>query len=285
MPKQKFKKFERSKTPPKFRINETDLKILQDLGDYRYLDARQILALHKEDNERTLKRRLQLLFHAGFLDRPSQQFSYLRPSSHIIYALGKKGAKLIFSDRRAEANWTKRNKSVKPLFLQHALMVSNFRVVLTLALNKTKESKLLNWQEENLSDKVYLEGQRLPVSPDAFFTIEDKDDLIHFFLEADRSTMTQDRFLNKMKAYWQWWKEGKFKDKFNISAFRVLTVTISDERKENLRNATKKADDSQEGSEMFWFACEKDYSLEKPDSILNPIWQSPKNDATHHLLK
>ena len=147
MSKHQLKKFERSKTPPKFRINKTDLKILQDLADYRFLDARQILTLHKEASERTLKRRLQLLFHAGFLDRPSQQFSYLQPSSHIIYALGKKGAKLIFSDRRAEANWTKRNKSVKPLFLQHALMISNFRVVLTLALNKTRETKILNWQE------------------------------------------------------------------------------------------------------------------------------------------
>jgi len=283
--KQKFKKFERSKTPPKFRINETDFKILQDLGDYRYLDARQILVLHKEANERTLKRRLQLLFHAGFLDRPSQQFSYLQPSSHIIYALGKKGAKLIFSDRRAEANWTKRNKSIKPLFLQHALMVSNFRVVLTLALNKTKDSKLANWQEENLSDKVYLEGQRLPVFPDAFFTIEDKGDLLHFFLEADRSTMSQDRFLKKTRAYWQYWREEKQKKKFNISKFRVLTITISQERKDNLRSTTKKAGDNKQGSEMFLFACEKDYNLEKPESVLKPIWQSPKDDRKHHLLE
>jgi len=29
--KQRYKKFERSKTPPKFRISETDLKILQNL--------------------------------------------------------------------------------------------------------------------------------------------------------------------------------------------------------------------------------------------------------------
>ena len=197
MPKQEFKKFERSKTPPKFRIGDIDLKILQDLGDYRFLDARQILALHQEANARTLKRRLQLLFHAGFLDRPSQQFSYIQPSSHIIYALGRKGAKLIFSDRRAEANWTKTNKSAKPLFLQHALMVSSFRIVLSLALKGLKQSKLLSWQEENLSDKVYFEGERLPVSPDAFFTIEDKDDLLHYFLEADRSTMRQKRFLKK----------------------------------------------------------------------------------------
>jgi len=285
VPKKKLKKFERSKTPPKFRISDIDLKILQDLGDYRFLDARQILALHKEANARTLKRRLQLLFHAGFLDRPSQQFSYLRPSSHIIYALGKKGAKLIFSDRRAEANWTKRNKSAKPLFLQHALMVSNFRVVLSLALKRLRQSKLVNWQEENLSDKVYFGGERLPVSPDAFFTIEDKGDLLHYFLEADRSTMSQDRFLKKMRAYWQYWREGKQEEKLNISKFRVLTLTISQERKGNLRAIAKRAGETRQGSEMFLFACEKDYNLDKPDSVLKPIWQSPKDDKRHHLLE
>lgn len=285
MPKQKFKKFERSKTPPKFRISDIDLKILQDLGDYRFLDARQILALHKEANARTLQRRLQLLFHAGFLDRPSQQFSYIQPSSHIIYALAKKGAKLIFSDRRAEANWAKNNKSAKPLFLQHALMVSSLRVVLTLALKRLRQSKLLNWQEENLSDKVYCGGERLPVSPDAFFTIEDKGDLLHYFLEADRSTMSQDRFFKKMLAYWQYWSEEKQKDKFNISKFRVLTLTISQERKDNLRAITKRAGDNKQGSEMFLFACEKDYNLDKPDSVLKPIWLSPKDDKKHHLLE
>jgi len=125
----------------------------------------------------------------------------------------------------------------------------------------------------------------LPLAPDAFFTIEDKDDLLHFFLEADRSTMTLDRFLDKIRAYWQCWKEERHKERFNISVFRVLTTTISKERKENLRQLTKRADDNQRGSEMFLFACEKDFNLEKPESILEPIWQSPKNDALHHLLE
>jgi len=279
--KQRYKKFERSKTPPKFRISETDLKILQDLANYRVLDTRHILALHPKVSKRTIQRRLKLLFHAGFLERPIQQFSQYKYPSHIIYTLGRKGAKFLFPSERT----TKWRKKLKSAFLWHSLMISNFRVILNSALEKERKSRLVNWQEENITDSVYLEGERLPIAPDGFFTIEDKDDLLHFFLEADRSTMEGKRFLSKMRAYWQWWLEEGHKKKFNISVFRVLTVTISKKRKENLRKITKQADDGQQGSEMFLFACQKDYNLKKPESILKQIWQSPRDDTLHHLLE
>ena len=278
--KERYKKFERSKAPPKFRISEADLKILQDLADYRVLDTRHIIALHSEIYPRTIQRRLQLLFQAGFLERPVYYSQYQAPS-YIIYSLAKKGAELLFPGERT----TKWSKRLKPNFLKHSLLISEFRVILTLALKNKKKSKLLNWQEENLFDTVFLEGERLPISPDAFFTIEDGDDLLHFFLEANRSTMKDKRILDKMKAFWQWWTEEGHKKKFNISVFRVLTVTISEERKENLRKITKLADERRRGSEMFLFACQKDFNLEKPESILEPIWQSPKDENWHHLLE
>jgi hypothetical protein len=283
--KPKYKKFEKSGVLPKFRITETDIKILKELADYRFLDTKQISVLHPELSGRDAQRRLQFLFQAGFLDRPSQQFSYFKPSGHFIYTLDKKGAELLFPGNKEKLNQVKRNKDIKPIFLLHSLMVSNFRLILNLALKGIKESKLVSWREENLQSAVFLAGEKLSISPDAFFTIEDKGDLLHFFLEADRSTMSLERFFKKMKAYWQWWQEEGHKKKFNISVFRVLTITISEERKENLRKITKKADERQRGSEMFLFACEKDYNLEKVESILKPIWKSPRDETLHHLLE
>ena len=276
--KQRYKKFERSKISPKLKITEIDLKILQSLADYRFLDTSHISALHSETPTRTIQRRLQTLFHAGYLERPAHQFSYQKPKAHIIYTLDKKGARLLFPDNKAKVSWAKRNKEIKSFFLWHSLMISDFRVILTLALKKEKESKLISWRERGLTNSVYLEGEKLPIAPDAFFTIEDKNDLLHFFLEADRSTMPAKRFLNKTRAYWQFWKEEGHKDRFNISVFRVLTIAISEKRKENLRRLTRK-------SEMFLFACKKDYNLEKPESVLEPIWQSPKDDKCHYLLE
>jgi len=279
--KERYKKFERSKALPKFSITEADRGILQDLADYRFLDTSHILALNSEVPKRTIQYRLQQLYQAGFLERPVNQFSQYEPPSHIIYTLGKKGAEFLFPGSKV-AKWS---RELKPLFLKHSLLISDFRVILTLALRKKRESKLVSWREEDITDAVYLEGQKLPISPDAFFTIEDGNDLLHFFLEADRSTMKDQRFLDKMRGYWEWWKEEGHKQGLNISVFRVLTVTISESRKENLRQITKQVDDQQQGSDMFLFACNKNYNLEEPESILKSIWQSPKNDNLHHLLE
>lgn len=286
MPKHKFKKFERSKTPPKFRIGESELKILQDLADYRFLDSRHIVALNPNLSPRTIKRKLQYLFHAGFIDRPPSQFSRLETSAHFIYAIGRKGAKLVFTGRRAESNWTKKNIKAQEKFLKHALMISNFRVILSLALQKARGVKLARWQEDDLRDIMHIKGERIPFAPDGFLAIEDKGDLLYFFLEADQSTMGNKKFFSKMKAYWQYWQEGRHIKKFNFNLdFRVLTIAPTEGRKESLRDLTKQAGDTKQGSEMFWFACEKSFGLEKPKSILGPIWQTPKNDTLHNLLE
>ncbi len=287
MPKHNFKKFERSEAPPKFRIGESELKILQHLADYRFLDTNHLSALNPHLPERTIQRKLQNLFHAGYIDRPVSQLSQLETSAHFVYAIGRKGAKLIFTDRRSQSNWTRNNKKAQEPFLKHALMISNFRVVLYLALQKTKTAKLVHWQEDDLRDSVNVKEQRIPFAPDGFLIIEDKDELIYFFLEADRGTMTNKKFLQKMKAYWQYWQEDKHIKKFNFDIdFRVLTITDKKARKENIRKITQKANNTrEEGSVMFWFACEKSFDLENPKSILESIWLSAKDDTPHFLLE
>lgn len=97
--------------------------------------------------------------------------------------------------------------------------------------------------------------------------------------------MTNERFLSKMKSYWQYWKSGKHKTQLGIENFRVLTVTKSEERKENLRRITKEADERKAGSSMFLFASEERFTPEDPLTIFAPIWQSPKDDTWHHVLE
>ena len=71
-----------------------------------------------------------------------------------------------------------------------------------------------------------------------------------------------------------------------IMNFRVLTITPSEERKQNLcRRVTKGADPRKQGSGMFLFASEKSYSLKEPDEVLAPIWVSPKDEVKQQLLE
>jgi hypothetical protein len=258
------------------------LAILKDLAAYRFLDTNQILTLHPNISARTLRSRLQLLFHAGLVERPIGQVAYYE-HPHLVYTLAKKGAALV-SENDGLPLPSKPAKELGVSFLRHSLMISNFAAVLKLAL-KNAGAELAVWRELGPIDAVQCEGERLPIAPDAFFTIKDKGDFLHFFLEIDRSTMVSERVLKKFKGYWNWWTQGGHTKKLEIHKFRVLTVCLSPDRAENLRQIAKKADDARQGSNMFWFGCEKSYSLKDPDAILSPIWKTPKNELPHCLLE
>jgi len=281
-----LQKAKRSNNAPNINIKERDIEILQNIANFRILEARQIAVLHPEIGDRTLKRRLQLLFHNGYLDRPARQFAYYGPSRHIIYALGRQGAKLIFNDQRANLDWTEKNRNLKTTTFEHALAISNVLIASIIALRNQTQTKLLKWGIESPRTRLVVDGEATTLRPDAFFTFQDKKrGELNYFLEVDRSTTDHKRFLRKMRTYWQLWKQQAHKKKYGIDRFRVLTTTISENRSENLRLLTKNADGRQEGSEMFLFACEKSFDIENPKTLFEPIWKSPKNNKLHHLLE
>jgi len=299
----------KTKRAPKFKrkpeevggvkLQQRDIRIISLVHDYRFLNSDQIKLL-VDGSEQGILRRLQKLFHHGFLDRPPSQIIYpLAGTQKMVYALGDKGADLLadeFGIDRGKIKWNEKNKEVKDRHIQHTLMISNFRVCLELALRNLPGVNLLFWEKESregLRDYVYIRDSqgrewKVAIVPDGFFGIKDTKPKpkFYFFLEADQSTMTNERFLKKMRAYWHWGiKEKRHTKKFGIKAFRVLTVTKTEQRKENLRGITKKADNRRTGSPMFWFTSEKNYTIQKPESILESIWQTPKDDSYHSLLE
>lgn len=278
------------------RIQERDLGIIKLVSDYRFLNSDQIKALI-EGSSQGILRRLQKLFHHGFLDRPLSQIGYpLAGTQKMVYALGDRGANIlaeVFGIDRGKIKWREKNIEVRDRHIQHTLMISNFRVCLKKALDELSGRDLLFFQKENvknLKDYVYVKdfkkGKiiRLTIVPDGFLGIQDQKSKMYFFLEADQSTMTNIRFLKKMEAYWNWWKQGRHTRKFGIKAFRVLTIAKTEKRKENLRKITQKADDQQTGSLMFWFTSEENYHINRPESILGPIWQTPKDSKLYSIL-
>ncbi len=250
-------------------------------------------------------RRLQKLFHHGYLDRPVSQISFSNPllgHEKMVYGLGDTGADLLADEvgiDRGSILWQEKNKEVGERYLQHTLMISSFRACLSLALRETIGAELLFWTRENspeLKDHVSFreEGRqrRLPIVPDGFFGIElpteQRKQKVYFFLEADRSTMTNSRFLNKLRAYWIWGvKQKRQRKTFGIDNFRVLTITRTKQRRDNLTRVAQKADGRQNGSYMFWFATQEDYDLKEPGTVLQKIWQTSvaRDQEFHHLLE
>ena len=176
----------------------------------------------------------------------------------MVYSLGAKRAEFLFEDaeeRAEKIRQIKLNQQTTFPYISHALMIFQFRAVITLALEKEKsEAKIVRFRQGvDLKNDLKFRGETPELVPDGFFTIEQDDGRWHFFLEADRSTMILDRFLGKLKIYWEWWREEKYKERLDVSRFRVLTITISKERKENLRRIAKNADPRKTGSNMFFF--------------------------------
>lgn len=282
---------------PALVLQERDREIIRLVADHCVISSEEIQALMPGSGQSIL-RRLQKLYHTGFLDRPKHQT--LQPNRKMIYALGQRGAHLLAGatgdaglERR---DWSERNRLLKVGFLEHALMISRFRTVLELAGRERNDIRIESWRQgDEIRDHVMVENgdrvERIPVCPDAFFVLHlanepDGRNRVHVFLEADRSTMSLKRFLTKMSGYWHYWQSGQQADRFGVCNFLVLTVAPSVQRASNLCQVTRQVDASKHPAlRMFLFGPEGNCTLAEPSRILESVWETPADPAHHSLLE
>jgi len=300
--RQTFVKFIQQPERYPLQLQERDLEILRLIYQYRFARSDFITKLIK-GSERNILKRLQKLFHQDYLDRIADRRIRTRSGSDkMVYALTRKGAELLSAElglQVSKLNWAYKNRAVTDGYVKHALMINKFRTILTLACNADKGASFIFWKESRgtgknidrkLSGNVTVElgqgrAQKIRIVPDAFLKLEDPNYEHFLYLEADRSTMATHRFLRKLKGYWTWWKDKGCQQKHGIEHFRVLTITQSHQRRDNLKRTAIKANPGRGGSGMFWFACQKDFTLEDPASIFKPIWLTAKDNKLHSLLE
>jgi hypothetical protein len=265
-------------------LTPRDLQILGAVHRHRLLRSTHLVALSGGSRQATL-RRLQLLFHHGYLDRPPMQLDwYARGSEPLVYALGNHGAELLEREgglKRGGTRWETKKRNVSRVFLHHTLAVAEVMVafevacqsregvrfippeeVLAGAPEATRRLRLpFRWQVEvPRGGKLY----RLGVEPDKVFGLRFEGEpegrnLAFFFLEADRGTMPvirkgldQTSFLRKLLCYQETWRQGIHRTHLGIPNFRVLTLTASRERVRHLVTACRGLGSG--GSRLFVFA-------------------------------
>src|ERR1700687_5327722 len=87
-------RFERAKVAG-IKLTPRDLEILRAVHRHRLLRSTHLIALLDGSPQTTL-RRLQLLFHHGYLDRPAAQLDwYAQGSEPMVYALGNRGGAVL----------------------------------------------------------------------------------------------------------------------------------------------------------------------------------------------
>ncbi|MDE1925538.1 MAG: replication-relaxation family protein [Patescibacteria group bacterium] len=218
-------KLVRRKVADPLSLTARDIALLRDLGEYRFLNTEQILALH-QGGQRNLMRRLAAMFDLGFLDRPKTQGNARLRSSHTVYSLDRKGAEVLGKDAEEREGLLRRIRETKhtsPL-MAHAIMISQFRVCLMLALKNRPDIKLTRWVQGNDLKSMLPKSSELV--PDAFFVLETPTRTCPCFLEADRATMGVKKFLPKLQKYWRHFRVKGFQDSLGITNFRVLTGKI-----------------------------------------------------------
>lgn len=273
---EKIPRHKRTKDFQRMVLQARDIGIVLAVYENRFLRRDQIEKLFFKTTP-TCNQRLQKLYQHKFLDRIFQPVDF--GSSQAVYALDSVGAEVVAAKigvAKRQINWTRRHNQIEYLFLAHTLAVSELRVGLELALRFREESdvKLIFWKREGLLPREKVQDpenpeKKLSVIPDAFFGLETDRGKLFFFVEVDMGTETLDRFRTKIVAYREYWKSGKFSDRYTYRNFRVLTVTNGVQRLNNLIATADKTG----AKNMFLFTVDK---LASSD-ILGDSWYRPNS--------
>lgn len=294
-------RFKRVSNASPMQLAERDWQMIRLVHRHRFLRSDQIVSFIGGSQQQLL-RRLQLLYHHGYLERPRAQLTYYEDSGprNIAYGLGSKGGELLRREFGIAVNsdsWDEKNHVIGRVYLEHALFVADVMVSLELACRKHGNVQLLyeddlaiHSERQPFQWRVTIQsGEKLGAIPDRVFALEYPDasgqsQRAYFFLEADRGTMpvkrrtlSQTSFYRKLLAYEATWTQNIHRQHLGIHRFRVLTVTISTKRVKSLVAACSQL---QRGHGLFLFA---DKSILAGD-VFSHIWQAGKPGETGGLL-
>jgi len=281
------KVYQRPEEPPRMRITERDLEILQAVESYRFISGEQterLIFLKSEKGERKSTRcatRLRKMFDNGLLGRVRWPFHAI--TLPMVYYLDQGGADLlalrlgIERDKIRTLTKTEKRPAISRslLFLAHTLAVNDFRIHTTLAGSK-KGLEFIQWINEYELGRDYVDirykgrTKRQAVQADGYFVIRGRQKQAHFFLEMDMETTPSKRWAPKVLSLYEYRRRGNYTERFGTRSLRVLCVTPSDSRKRLLVKWTKQVIPG-EWQPLFWFANQDDVGIESV--LTEPIWE------------
>lgn len=267
-------------TPTK--LQESDRELLRYCHELRFCTVDHLIALTGRLRQSLNARILQLV-----AEKYIYRITFPNPNQKHVYTIGREGFTYlahqgVISIKDVPERF--RASELKPLFLNHAIFVTDIHTTFLLA-SRASRLQLAEWREgQGIYDDVtfYERGKkiRLPVCPDGFFSIANSarptpNNRLAFALEADRSTTTRRTFNDKMRAYCQYLEQNRQEKFFGVKWFRVVTVTLTKARADSLAELAKETV-TEKLQKFFLFTSREYFSLEKPDYIYDEIYRSPK---------
>jgi len=289
------------------RPTSADVGLLQLVERCRLVDSRQLrLTIGRESHRRAFLYRLQRLFHSRHLTRPQSQLNRWwtkgEPTKHYVYGLGPKGYSVLHPEDGDESNAVLRlrDQRIGSDYIDHRLKLTE--AVLCFEEAAGAEQWPLTWTEGDdfrattgLTRTVAIADAKKPqpLNPDAFVTFTADTIAARYFLEIDNGTEPIERhgsqrwertsILRKLAVYDQLAPRRGDTDYDRRHRapwpFRVLTVTTTPERMENMRQLAQAMDPKKKGSRLFLFTTLDRVTLDRPRDVLTePIWWSPNDN-------
>ena len=286
----KLPRHRRVANPPAMQLTARDKAVVESVYAFRFLRQDQIQAL-LFPSRWTAQYRLIRLYQHSYLNRLFTAVPFGRGKT--VYCLDQRGSDLVAAELgmdREETNWSRKANRVGWQFLEHTLTVNAVRIALLLA-SRTTGCQIAGWADEGdlkrahskATELVYVPGDRgrrqnVAVIADGYFVLRSADKKAHFFLEVDRATIANSRWMRKIRAYNLYYRTGKYQAKYKTRSFRVLTVTSGEKRLSNLKSTTEKAG----GEAAFWFTT---FERARSENILTaPIWQIAGREGRYSLV-
>ncbi len=290
---------------PGLRLTARDAAILLAVYQYRALSTPQVERLfcsNGDSGEEAAKAntrcqyRLQLLYQHCYLTREEQPQKLSEGRKPFVYWLAKKGAEVVEELLGGEElDWNPREHQASNLFLEHLLATNDVRIAVTTAARKHNFS-VPKWlddrslKRQQMTDVVTLRGpqgriQRAAVVPDGYFILDTVQHRYHHFLEIDLRTVTgaastwgKRDWARKVSAYLEYYRSGKYQERYKTQSLRILTVTTGEKRLANLKAATEESG----GRARFWFTTFE--QVRKSDMLTGVIWQKAGESGLHTLV-
>jgi len=238
-------------------LQERDLRLLEALEDMQVLDRKQASVVGGFTSPTRAKGRLLALTKAGHLKRAF---------------IGRRQAVYWLADRPLRE--TKRGDvTAEPasLFLRHRLEINRLRLLVQYSGIPVPGWWFIRWQSfrKSLSPTI-------PLIPDGYLEIGSGRGSRSAFVEIDLGTEAVPVLSRKASLYLQLATSGEFPQIFGSSQFRVLLLTTSERRLQNIRQAIAKLTDK-----IFWFGT---LDLLSPEKFWNASWLRPTGDQLQSLV-
>ncbi len=266
---------QRSKRPSKTKpilLTKRDRDVFRAIASFRSMTAEQLQILFFHSLARA-RRRLRALWQAGFLRRSQRAVRQGEGSSRYFYALTMKTCNLLKQEADHMIVLKASRQSEVSL---HTEKINDFRICLEAA-NRSHNPELSLWKEGNeikMTTHVHVNEARRPISvvPDALFTLKLNNKEYSYYLEIDRGTTDLSRLVLKLQGYANLFGDKVPQRTFNIKSFRVLLVTTTRTRIENLAVKLSRLGHRIPRLDLFCFLGIESVTVQTPSKLFEPVW-------------